>query len=72
MTFDPPVTFAALLSQWVDELSKLMLMRHNNMAARVRAPPQDMSQSQQAAMQIAQAAAAHAASHTSARQYHHG
>ena len=49
-----------------------MLMRHNNMTARVQGH-HDMTPSQQTAMHIAQAAAAHAASQKSVEgQYHPG
>jgi len=52
---------SAVLTQWCEELGRLMLMRHDSMAARVTGAV-DMNQgSQQTALQIAQAAAVHAA-----------
>ena len=52
----------AVLAQWCEELGRLMLMRHHSMTARATGVA-DMNQgSQQTALQIAQAAAAHAAS----------
>ena len=57
--FSPSIhTHTAMLTQWCEELGRLMLMRHNRMAAisDVNRP------SHQSAMAIAQAAAAHAAS----------
>lgn len=60
----------ALLTQWVEELEKQMISRQNDMAARIHNQHQDMTHSQQTAMQIAQAAAVHAANQKSARPYH--
>ena len=57
-----PSSLSAILAQWCEELGRLMLMRHHSMTARATGVP-DMNQgSQQTALQIAQAAAAHAAS----------
>ncbi len=61
-----------MLSHWGEELGKHMMMRQNNMAARVHGVHghHDINPSQQTAMQIAQAAAAHAANQK-VGQYNH-
>ena len=68
------VSTTAVLSQWCEELGRLMLLRHQNrtrnstaMEATVAA---DRTQSQNAAMEVAKAAALYAASqHIQQRPY---
>ena len=55
--------YAAMLTHWCEELGRLMLVRHHNITARVQGTMDVNRDPQQAAMQIAQAAAVHAASH---------
>lgn len=57
-----------MLSQWVEEMHKLLVARQNSMTARMHGNHQDM-RSQQTAMQIAQAAAMHAANQKQATNY---
>lgn len=64
------VSCVAVLTQWVEEMQKLLISRQNELAARMHGHHQNMIQSQQAAMQVAQLAAEHAASQKSSRPYH--
>ena len=57
-----------MLSQWVEEMHKLLVARQSNMSARMQGSHPDM-RSQQTAMQIAQAAALHAANQKQATGY---
>ena len=52
----------AVLTHWCEDLGKLMLVRHHNITARVQGTMDMNRDPQQAAIQIAQAAAVHAAS----------
>ena len=53
--------YAAMLTHWCEDLGRLMLVRHHNINARVQGTMDVNRDPQQAAIQIAQAAAAHAA-----------
>ena len=59
----------AMLSQWVEEMEKLLVARQNNISARM-GNHQDI-RSQQTAMQIAQAARMHAANQKQAGFHYH-
>jgi len=64
----PPV----MLSQWVEEMDKLLMARQSNLSARMHSNHQDI-RSHQTAMQIAQAARMHAANQKQASAPHfHG
>ncbi len=76
----PPLTYlslcTALLTQWGEELGRLMLMRNQNIAERARGMMPTNQGSQHTAMQMAQAAQAAAAQAAQGRpplppgQYH--
>ena len=62
-------THTALLGQWCEELGRLMLLRHQNRTRNNVAMEANRGQSQNAAMEIAKAAAAYAANQQMQRPF---